>query len=262
MTQSPGQPSPLVAFLDYGVKKTLHKAWVRLLAALPLPRPDGAVLSRYGVKMRANWGDRTFQYCRHATYGRVLSGFLAAQDAPFAFADIGANQGLYSLLAARNRHCEAVWAFEPVAATFALLRDNIALNELGATIRAVNAAVSLQSGTASIATDAAHSGTASLRNSGATAVGEEIRILGIDDIDALLTGAAPLIVKIDVEGHEETVVEALIASSHHARVAAILYEIDERWTDAAAIEARLRTRGFTRFDRFGFGRHYDVLARR
>lgn len=253
--------SPLASFLDYGVKKTLHKTWVHVLTALPLARSEPVVTSRYGVRMRANWRDRTFQYCRYATYGRALSDYIATQERRFAFVDIGANQGLYSLLAARNRHCVAVIAFEPVSATFALLRDNIALNGAGATIRPVHAAVSLRSGMARIATDGAHSGVASLREA-AEDGGEEIRILGISGVDTLLEGAAPLIVKIDVEGHEETVVEALAASTHRERLTAIFYEIDERWTSAAAIEARLRAIGFTRFTRHGIGRHYDVLAER
>lgn len=264
MPYSQPAPSRIGAFLDYGVKKTLHKWLVRGLSALPLPRPDDVVTSRYGVRMRANWQDRTFQYCRYATYGHVLSGYLAAQDAPFAFVDIGANQGLYSLLAAQNPHCAAAVAFEPVSATFALLRDNIALNGAAARIKPVHAAVSLRSGIATIATNRTHSGIASLRDAGAsTGLGtEDIRILGIAGVDTLLPDDLPLIVKIDVEGHEETVVEALAASTHCDRLTALFYEIDERWTDAAAIEARLRSAGFTRFDRFGIGRHYDVLARR
>ena len=264
MPYSPPAPSPLAAFLDYGVKKTLHKWSARLASSFQQSDEKGVVTSRYGVKMRANWPDRTFQYCRYATYGRVLSDYLARQDIPFTFADIGANQGLYSLLAAQNPHCASAIAFEPVTATFALLSDNIALNGLSEKIQPIHAAVSLQAGTATIATDAAHSGTASLRDSSeAGAAGsEEIRILGIAEVDNMLTGTLPLVIKIDVEGHEETVVEALVASAHLGRIAAIFYEIDSRWTDAAAIEAHLRAAGFTRFARFGFGRHYDVLAER
>ncbi|MCW0199179.1 FkbM family methyltransferase [Sphingopyxis sp.] len=261
-------PSRLAAFLDYGVAKTLAKLWVNLLARLPLRRESGVVTSRYGVRMRANWEDRTFRYCHYATYGRALSDYLAAQDRAFIFVDIGANQGLYSLLAAQNPHCEAAVAFEPVAATFALLRDNIALNGMGAAIKPVHAAVSLHSGIARIATDRAHSGTASLRDAtGAGAGGEEIRILGIAGVDTLIDGApiggtVPLIVKIDVEGHEEAVIEALMASAHRGRIAAIFYEVDERWTDGAAIACRLGGAGFDRLTRFGIGRHYDVLAER
>lgn len=264
MPHSPSPPSPLGAFFAYGVRKTLHKAWVHLLGVLPLPRDADVVTSRYGVRMRANWADRTFQYCRYATYGRALSEYLASQDKRFVFVDIGANQGLYSLLAAQNPHCVTAIAFEPVAATFALLCDNITLNDAKARIRPVHAAVSLHSGIASIATNSTHSGIASLRDAGAcTGPGtEDIRIIGITGVDTLLPTDLPLIVKIDVEGHEETVVEALAASAHRDRLSAVFYEIDERWTDAVAIEARLRAIGFTRFERFGIGRHYDVLARR
>lgn len=258
---SSAAPSPLASFLDYGVKKTLNKAWVHLLAALPLARSEPVVTSRYGVRMRANWRDRTFQYCHYATYGRALSDYLAAQDGPFTFVDIGANQGLYSLLAARNRSCVSAVAFEPVAATFALLQDNIALNGAAAKIRPVNAAVSLASGMARIATDDTHSGVASLR-ADVRSGGEEIRILGISGVDTLLEGKEALIVKIDVEGHEDAVIEALIGSVHRERVGAIFYEVDARWTDAAAIEARLRDVGFARFTRHGIGRHYDILATR
>jgi len=253
--------SRFAAFLDYGVAKTLAKLRANLFARLPLRRETGVVTSRYGVRMRANWEDRTFRYCHYATYGRALSDYLAAQDRAFVFVDIGANQGLYSLLAAQNPHCKAAVAFEPVAATFALLRDNIALNGMGAAIKPVHAAVSLQSGIARIATDRAHSGTASLRDTG-TAEGEEIRILGIAGVDTLIDGALPLIIKIDVEGHEEAVVEALMASAHCDRIAAIFYEVDERWTDGAAIARRLGGAGFDRLTRFGIGRHYDMLAER
>jgi FkbM family methyltransferase len=252
-------PSRLAAFIDYGIGKTLAKAWANLLGRLPLPREAGAVTSRYGVRMRANWQDRTFRYCYHATYGRALSDYLAAQDQPFVFIDIGANQGLYSLLAARNRHCATAIAFEPVSATFALLGDNIALNGFDTKIRPIRAAVSLHSGIARIATDQAHSGTASLRGT-EPAEGEAISILGIAGVDALLEGTLPMIVKIDVEGHEETVIDALMASTHRDRIAAIFYEVDERWIDADAIAARLRANGFARFTRFGIGRHYDILA--
>ena len=251
--------SPFGAFVEYGLLKTLAKWRARLSSALR-PASDGPVRTRYGVVMHANWRDRTFQYCYHATYGRVLADYLAGQRRPFAFVDIGANQGLYSLIAAQNPHCRAVTAFEPVAATFARLTRNVAANGGAAKIRSVDAAISTRSGTATIVTDSAHSGTASLRGAGDG--GETIRLLAAPDFDPLIDDRFPLVVKIDVEGHEEAVVEALAGSDHLPRIAAIFYEVDRRWTDAAAIEARLRDAGFLRFTRYGFGRHYDVLAER
>ena len=114
-------PSRFAAFIDYGIGKTFAKVRANFLGQLPRPRAAGAVTSRYGVRMRANWKDRTFRYCHYATYGRALSDYLAAQDHAFSFIDIGANQGLYSLLAAQNPYCKAVVAFEPVG--FFLLGD-------------------------------------------------------------------------------------------------------------------------------------------
>src|SRR3990167_8176822 len=45
------------------------------------------------------------------------------------FWDIGANIGLYSLYAAKRRHCR-VWAFEPSVFNLELLARNIFLNKL------------------------------------------------------------------------------------------------------------------------------------
>ena len=252
-------PSPLGAFVEYGLVKMLAKWRARALSALR-PVSDRPVRTHYGVTMHANWRDRTFQYCYHGTYGPVLADYLAERRQPFAFVDIGANQGLYSLIAAQNPHCAAVTAFEPVGATFARLTRNVAANAGAAKMTAVDAAISREAGTATIATDSGHSGTASLRH--ADAAGETIRILGTAGFDPLIDAHLPLVVKIDVEGHEEAVIDALMASAHLPRIAAIFYEVDRRWTDAAVIEAQLRAAGFSRFTRYGFGRHYDMLAER
>jgi FkbM family methyltransferase len=252
--------SSLAAFVEYGLLKTLSKWRARCLSAFYFSTTS-PVQTNYGVLMRGNWRDRTFQYCRFGTYGHVLADYLAGQNSDFAFVDIGANQGLYSLLAARNPHCRGVVAFEPVAATFALLGENVDLNKLGEKIRIVEAAVSRHRGTARIVVNHAHSGIASLRH-GATDAGEEIQIVDMADVDPILPESVPLIVKIDVEGHEEAVIEALMTSEHISRISACFYEIDRRWTDATTIEAMLKARGFTHFSQYGFGRHYDILASR
>jgi hypothetical protein len=65
-------------------------------------RPS-VVTSRYGVKLQGNWEDLTFLFCVQGAYGYYLSELLrTAQDA-FVFIDIGANQGLYSILASKNK---------------------------------------------------------------------------------------------------------------------------------------------------------------
>ena len=222
------------------------------------------VRTRYGVTMRANWQDATFRMCYAGSYGTVLSEMIAQRRDDFLFLDIGANQGLYSLLAARNPNCRQAYAFEPVEQTYKLLLDNIAANGFQTSITPVHAAVSASTGSATITLRTAHSGAASLENTSVTQGGtvETIRTLDISGVDSLLRPQGAILVKIDVEGHEAVVVDQLTQSLHQQRIAAIFYEINEGWNDPAAIEATLRRSGFSRFVRHGTGTHYDVLALR
>lgn len=222
------------------------------------------VRTRYGVLMRANWQDATFRMCYNGSYGAPLSDLIAQRRDDFLFLDIGANQGLYSLLAARNPNCRQAYAFEPVAQTHRLLLDNIAANGCQALVTPVPAAVSGSTGAATITLRTAHSGAASLENTSLTQGGtvETIRTLDISAVDALLRPDGAILVKIDVEGHEAVVIDQLMKSRHLPRIAAIFYEVDEAWSDPGALEAALRRGGFSRFIPHGTGPHHDVLALR
>jgi FkbM family methyltransferase len=222
------------------------------------------VRTRYGVLMRANWRDATFRMCQDGSYGTALSDLLAQRKNIFLFLDIGANQGLYSLLAARNPNCQQAFAFEPVSQTYNLLCDNIAANGLTASVTPIHAAVSDADGTAEIHLHIAHSGAASLstRTLLQESNVETIRTIDIFSIDDLIGDDGEILVKIDVEGHEDVVIGQLMASRHRARMAAIFYEVDERWSNPAALEAALRAAGFATFIRHGSGTHYDMLALR
>ena len=89
-------------FWRYGVVKTLRKWKAAVLSPVLAARGDGPVRSAYGVLMVPNWQDTTFRYCIFGTYGRDLADLLLEQREAFVFVDIGANQGLYSLIAAQN----------------------------------------------------------------------------------------------------------------------------------------------------------------
>jgi FkbM family methyltransferase len=216
------------------------------------------------VDLRANWNDRTFQYCLYATYGYELSNILSSRRTPFVFLDIGANQGLFSLIAAKNSACIAAIAFEPVSKTFELLKANIEANQLGARITPVPAGISEKAKLTQISVCHTHSGSASLRNGSIAGGGETetVELICHDELDSMLPPNHPIIVKIDVEGHEEIVIRELLRSVHRDRFDAIFYEIDERWVNPDAIHALLKQHGFDRFTRFGIGRHYDTLAQR
>jgi len=265
--------SQISDFLRYGVAKAGRKLYARIGARLNALRhgetPDSAIAgapavqSRYGVAMAANWRDRTFRYCIYATYGRTLSDYLAGLKRDFVFLDIGSNQGLYALLAGRNTSCRQVLAFEPVDRTFRFLSRNIELNGLQALVTPLKLAIAAQTGTATIAVNDRHSGTATLAGRGDVGAGAEvIETIDAAALDKLIPPALPIVVKLDVEGFEPLVLAELAKSRHSSRIMAIFYEVDTRWSDPAAMEATLREAGFSGFDKFGRGHHYDVLATR
>lgn len=241
----------------------LRREWLESVAR----RRPATVRSIYGIRLQGNWDDATFRMYLFGSYGFFLSDFLARQTAPFVFLDIGANQGLYSILAARNRACVAVHAFEPVAQIADLLQANLALNRARQVV-VHRLAISDRAGHVDIGFDPRHSGTSSLVavSGGARLPGARTtRLETIDHqgLDALIgTGGTRILIKIDVEGHEETVVSQLGKCRFLPLVEAIFYECDESVTDVAAVERTLRAAGFVRFVKVGSGTHYDTLALR
>lgn len=223
-------------------------------------RPSPSI---YGVAMVPNWGDRTFAYCQYGTYGPYLADIIASIDRTFCFLDIGANQGLYSLIAARNSACQRIIALEPVPETHRLLEANLALAGLQERALALNVGLSDEAGCHVIAINPVHSGQATLE--GHLDDRRMCRKIAIDlvtmaELEAHLPPDLPLFVKIDVEGHEPVIIEELLGSRHARRVLGIFYEHDNRWTDNATIARALYRAGFTKLKRYGRGRHFDVLA--
>lgn len=253
-------------FWRYGVVKTLRKWKAAALSPAMAARGQAAVRSAYGVLMVPNWQDTTFRYCIFGTYGRDLADLLLGQTDDFMFIDIGANQGLYSLIAVQNPRCHQVIAFEPVPATYARLKANVALNEGASRIALHQLAIASTVGEVTINVAADHTGTASLvgRQDGpqATESAVTIKTINAPMLGPLLAGPVPLFVKIDVEGLEAEVIAELVKTVSIGRVTAIFYEVDDRWASAGEIETLLRGAGFTRFTKYGRGHHYDVLASR
>lgn len=255
----------LTAFWRYGVVKTARKLKAAALSPVLAARGNAAVRSAYGVMMVPNWQDTTFRYCIFGTYGRDLADLLLGQGDDFVFVDIGANQGLYSLIAAQNPKCRKIIAFEPVPLTHARLAANVALN--GGAERTVlhQLAIADSVGEVTISVAADHTGTATLAgrlDGQAAGGGVTIQTINAPLVDPLLAGDLPLFIKIDVEGLESVVIAELSKTQTFEQVQAIFYEVDDRWANAGEIEQGLRASGFTRFAKYGRGHHYDVLASR
>ncbi len=115
------------------------------------------------------------------------------------FVDVGANIGSYTILAAGAVGARVI-AFEPIPEAFAHLERNISMNGLGAKVRACRMGLSDAASTLRFT-----SGLDTVNH--VLAEGEDGPSLDVPvaRLDDVLVGGPPVLIKIDVEGHERAV---------------------------------------------------------
>jgi FkbM family methyltransferase len=209
-------------------------------------------------------GDRTFELCI-AGYGPFIPETIARHARPFLFLDVGANLGLFSLLADRNPLCRRVLAFEPLPAIFAHLKANIARN--GARkVEPVCAALS-DRGQRSVymAFDARHSGMSKVidrKRRGAC----RVKAIGVAGLVALVRDwPESVVAKIDVEGEEPGVLTVLRQTPFYASLEDLIIEVSDRNLGPErkrGLLDLLAADGFVEAARSGPGDHYDAHFRR
>ena len=242
---------------------TLRRALRRLRLRLPISA-GRFVQSAHGPWLLDTPGDRTFELCV-AGNGRLVADAIRQYASPFSFVDIGANCGVFSLLAAAQPSCRDVVAIEPVADTFLRLRANVARNG-AAKIRIVRAAVLDQhAGVAHLTYDARHSGLSAVTSRGGRAT-VRAPVLDAEALERLVRPPGlPVMVKIDVEGGEAGVLTALARTSWFPAVTDVLVELSERHAGVegvGATRALLERAGFHEVARDGTAEHYDAHFRR
>jgi FkbM family methyltransferase len=213
---------------------------------------DGRQLpSVYGPMMTVRGGDATNRF---ALLGTLAEDYRDVHDEIMAMApgeclvDIGANLGLFTMVASRHLGNDGrVVAFEPNQQTFADLATNLASNGCNNVV-ALCAGVS--TATARVAFDpgpAGHSGIARISETGNSA----IMVLGgrmIADLILNVADGRRITIKIDVEGHENQVIEALMPLLGDHLVVKLVVEVDQdnlaqHGTTRDTLFARLAERG-------------------
>ena len=121
--------------------------------------------------------------------------FLRPED---VFADIGANAGTYTVIAAKV--CGAkVHSFEPARETQLLLRDNIRVNGIEDLVTVHEVALGAEAGEArfTVGRDAT--------NKFAVDADADVQVVRVNTADAELCGEGVVAIKVDVEGAEDMV---------------------------------------------------------
>jgi FkbM family methyltransferase len=152
------------------------------------------------------------------------------------FADVGANVGVYTVLAAGV--CGArVHAFEPVSTAYRALQDNVALNALAERVSLHKSGVGSHRATAFITTS--RKGSNAILPGTADGPVEPIEVTPLDDV---LAADPPEMIKIDVEGYEDEVLLGSIKLLASGKVNVVIVE------------------GIARGDDAGIGRCFATLA--
>ncbi len=247
------------------VAKLIRSFVKRFVRYGPL-REAGYTLSIYGVWLSDHWEDATFRFCANASYGFFYSDWIENLG-DSVFIDIGANQGLYSLIAAKNPRISKVYAFEPQPEVFERLCKNISRNAAHR-IQAFPFAVSDSAAERQMRVKEGHSGVATLRDESMSGedFGHSVKIITVNkdflNSEINVPEGTKIAIKIDTEGHEAEVLAELMRSGWWSQVFNIYYEVDERYIDHARILKALTDSGFSVAYRNGRKPHYDLMLQR
>ncbi|SNS32782.1 methyltransferase, FkbM family [Sphingomonas laterariae] len=242
----------------------------RVLGAA-LRRIDGVpVRSRYGVVMRTRSHDLTNYYCisgeNHVDYDDVFS-VVSTIRPGMAFFDIGANAGLFSMVAGKRLGPDGVIvAFEPSPRTFHDLVANAVANGL-ANFHPFCAALGLENGVARFDSgNEGHSGAAHFDGQGKMFV-TQMRFADMWPSLRELIGDRKIMVKIDVEGAEDIVLTSIADLLASGQIETCIVEVDQGYLErfgssAAALYAKLEAVGLK--PRLGLGTrpHYNEVFER
>ncbi|MFN3255089.1 MAG: FkbM family methyltransferase [Ilumatobacter sp.] len=166
-----------------------------------------------------------------STVAALLTEF-ERRDPGFSFADIGANIGLYSLLAATMFRPRSVTAFEPTPELADWARRLAAANR--AEVGVLQVALSESAGTATLhladASDVSNSLEAGFKASSSEVVVE------VNTLDRVveMSGNVPDVIKIDVEGHESKVLAGARATIETHRPTIVIEVLNRRGQRPAA----------------------------
>jgi len=118
------------------------------------------------------------------------------------FVDVGANIGSYTILAGavRRAHCIAI---EPIPATVRYLQQNINLNGINNLVKVYNMGIGEKPGKLRFTS---HLDTMNHVITESAEITSDIIEIEVTSIDLALSGLSPTLIKIDVEGFEDSVI--------------------------------------------------------
>jgi FkbM family methyltransferase len=252
----------LVAKVLCSFVPTLHKIrlnFVWRIILYILPRQNHFVKSVYGPWLQKRISDHQFYLCATGKSGFKLSSIISKLDRNVKFIDIGANVGLYSLIAEENPNICNVIAIEPNPIAIESLTSNIRQNS-AKKIDIVQGAVAKGNDEITLHYNSWHIGMGSTERIGEHSL--KVRSLNREFFDKIFAqDDQQTFVKIDVEGAEHIVIAELFESRLASQITDIFLEITPKWLsqdDVEFIYSTLNLNGFKLFWRSSGQEQYDA----
>jgi FkbM family methyltransferase len=179
-------------------------------------------LTNYGVWILNNSGDKTFNLACLG-YRNHLEIILRKIQKPMIFLDIGANQGIFSLVAAKNHFFKEVHAFEPNPYLYKILNQNFLRNKINR-FKIHPYAVCKKDIYSYLNFKTSHSGTGKITKKGNSLM--KIKCKNRVYLNQqFMHLSLPIFLKIDVEGMEFQVIEEFLASKLEKKIKFIFVEL-------------------------------------
>ena len=218
--------------------------------------------SNYGIWLSGSKDDLTYGFCLK-TYSNDLHKILAGIKNEMAFADIGANIGVFSLVAQKNKKIKEIYSFEPDPVTFSFLNRNTKFR-FTRKLEIFNVAIGPFSKTSFLSQHTNHSGASSIIHdiqNGQKA--KIVKMVGPEELNGLFfQSKLPLFIKIDVEGFELEVLQSLSKTDFFYRIESFFIEFDIHMGELELVSHFLSEHRFSEVLRMGTTEHWDALWQR
>jgi len=216
---------------------------------------NGFTLSNYGIWMFDNYNDKTFRFSIMG-YRNNLEKILLSVNEPNIFIDVGANQGVFSIIAAKNKNFIEIHAFEPNLNIISYLERNFLFNKVS-NFFIHKVAIGQQSTSLSFFVPENHSGNGRISSENSNM---QVKCINRDYLNKVfIQSCESYFIKIDVEGSEFDVLNELFNSSISLLIKYIFIEINTRFSDKDVLIKILQDNGFCEKFRRGNEVSYDAL---
>lgn len=171
-----------------------------------LPKPSFVIQNKSGVFLVQAFDDST-TICSDY-FEKDIRGWLATPDTKDIFLDIGANRGIYTIIAPTLFGYKKVHAFEPNLDVVEILNKNIELNSLQNKVHVHHLALGEKAGLADFDCDPMHKGGGRIVSDSDSSK-NQVRVLPLDELEPAIDSTRISFVKIDTEGFEFSVLSGM-----------------------------------------------------